>query len=569
MKTDLVLVSYNSKKDLEVFLPSIRNNTSDYNLVIVDNGSGEETTKYLYDSGERVIFQENKGFGAGCNEGAARGNSEIVVFLNCDLIATENWLENLLKPFQDSKVVVAGARLYNLDNEEYPTAEKDSAIGCCMAVRRSIFDELGGFDENFFLFFEEVDFCKRVREAGYKVVRSEAKLIHTHPHFFPLSPELQKHWDKSEKYFKEKHKNTLHKPTLALVMVVKNEEKGLKKAILSCKDFVDEIVIAVDNSSTDRTNEIAQEYADVVKHFDWQDDFSWARNFAQEGVKTDWILFLDGHEYIDKIDRLETFLNFPCDGLICEIEMEDGMRFGNPRIYRNGIKFVGRVHERQECKKVAVLPTILIKHDRLTGQSEEAAKIRAEQRDDQILRIMGEEYQKSKKNIRASFHLALHFQNIKQFKKSNKWWKRYLKFSKSPGERWYAYFSMSLNHYFLNHLFRSFFYSNKANEETPGRWEISKLNGLIRFRQKEFAEAAQNFVDSFHQNKCIVDFKPWPQDRAGTFNLIGECLFNQGIFDRAGFAFWKAAEVTESEEFKSLFRKRGDLMFEMFKSKEK
>jgi len=564
MKADLILVSHNSKSDLEKFLPSIKENTDDYNLVIIENGGNDETLKFLSDYGVRFILTDNKGYGAACNNGAKNTSSEFVVFLNCDLLASKNWLKELLKPFKDKEVAVTGARLFSGDGVEYPTPKNDMAIGCCFAVRRKVFDKLGGFDENFFLFFEETDFCRRVTNAGYKVVRSEACLTHFHPHFPPFSAELQKYWDESKAYFESKHKVLIKKPSLSLVMIVKNEEKGLERAILSCRDFVTDIIIAVDNSSTDKTEEIAKKYATTLKHFDWHDDFSKARNFAHEGVKTDWILFLDGHEYVVKHDNLKNYLTSKADGLMCSIEMETGMVFGNPRIYRNGVQFEGQTHEKQLCRSTEVYPDFLIKHDRVSGQSLAASLERAKQRDEQIPRVMGERFKKNKKDIRASFHLALFTQSRGDIRAAIYWWKQFLKYAKDRGERWYAYFNLSLLNLSLGRLFRAFWYASYADYETKGRWEIAKLKGIICFEKKKFSEAASYFVDSLGENSCIVSYRPWPQNNSDVFNRLGECLYNLGIFDKASYSFNRAAELCNDEKFKTLFKDRAKLMTDIF-----
>ena len=161
MKADLILISHNSKADLERFLPSIKRHTENYNLTIIDNGSSAETLQYLRATGERIFYQENKGYGSACNAGAKVTGSEFIVFLNCDLLVSKNWLPDLLKPFDDEKVAVTGARLFSPETKEYPTPKESFAIGCCFAVRRKFFNKLDGFDKNFFLFFEESDFCLR------------------------------------------------------------------------------------------------------------------------------------------------------------------------------------------------------------------------------------------------------------------------------------------------------------------------------------------------------------------------------------------------------------------------
>ena len=224
--TDLILVSHNSKKDLERFLPSIAKNTKDYKITIVDNGSDKETVKFLKQLTEgdiiKVIFQKNKGYAAACNAGVRATSGDALVFLNCDLTATEDWLNRLEEPLYDEKVALSGARLYAPNGQEYPTQESSWVCGACIAIKRSVLEDIGGWDENFFLFFEETDLCKRAEDKGYKVVRSECKLVHYHPHFPPFNSKLQEYWDQSEEYFKSKHKI---KP-LILVAIPHYKESG-------------------------------------------------------------------------------------------------------------------------------------------------------------------------------------------------------------------------------------------------------------------------------------------------------------------------------------------------------
>lgn len=86
---------------------------------------------------------------------------------------------------------------------------------------------------------------------------------------------------------------------LSLCMIVKNEEKVLRRCLDSVKGIVDEIVIA-DTGSTDNTIKIASEYTDLIYNFEWTDSFSDARNFAQVKASGNWILVLDADEYVDR-----------------------------------------------------------------------------------------------------------------------------------------------------------------------------------------------------------------------------------------------------------------------------
>jgi glycosyltransferase involved in cell wall biosynthesis len=87
-------------------------------------------------------------------------------------------------------------------------------------------------------------------------------------------------------------------PFISLCMIVKNEEKVLRRCLESIKDHIDEIVIA-DTGSTDNTKKIALSYTSKVYDFDWVGDFSVARNFVQSKATGEWIIYLDADEYVD------------------------------------------------------------------------------------------------------------------------------------------------------------------------------------------------------------------------------------------------------------------------------
>ena len=85
-------------------------------------------------------------------------------------------------------------------------------------------------------------------------------------------------------------------------MIVKNEEKVLKRCLDSVKDIVDEIII-VDTGSTDKTKEIAKKYATKILDFKWVDDFSKARNYSFSQATKDYILWLDADDIITKENK--------------------------------------------------------------------------------------------------------------------------------------------------------------------------------------------------------------------------------------------------------------------------
>lgn len=93
-----------------------------------------------------------------------------------------------------------------------------------------------------------------------------------------------------------------------LVMIVKNEERSLKRCLEAVKPLVDRMIV-VDTGSYDRTREIAEKMGAEVYDFVWNNDFSAARNFALEQSDGDWNLVLDADEYVHPCRRRELELS--------------------------------------------------------------------------------------------------------------------------------------------------------------------------------------------------------------------------------------------------------------------
>jgi len=605
-KTSIIIPVCGNEKITEECLTSIEKNTRDFEIIIVDNGSD-----WQWSGPAKIIRNDtNLGFPKAVNQGIQAATGEVIVILNNDTIVTPDWLEHLWAHLEKFDIVgpvtnlISGPQQIELDiaceknnidaiaadvySKNYRRAHPyHRLVFFCVAIKRDVIERVGLLDEQFSPGnFEDDDFCMRAIEAGFRLgIAQDVFIYHaggvTHKSLkldygalleanrakFQAKWPAEKYLDMQAKCLDNCYSPAFEKEnSLALVMIVKNEERGLERAIVSCLDFADEIVVAIDNSTTDRTEKIAEKFNATIKHFDWHDDFSEARNFANKGVKAKWILMLDGHEFVESAPDLEKHLQSKHDGLMCAIRMEGGMEFGYPRIYRNGLQFYGKVHERPTCRSTEPYPEFVIKHDRVGGQADAAAQEREKQRDDQVHRIMGADFKKNKRNFRAAFHLALQAQSREDFRGAIHWWKRYLKFSPDKGERWFAFFNLSLCRLGLGHLFRAFWSASRADDETPGRWEIQKLKGLICYRKRKFAKAMEYFVKSLFENKCVVSYIPWPRDLASIFNLIGECLFNLGVFDRASLAFARAAEACTDAEFKKILEARAKLMADILKN---
>jgi GT2 family glycosyltransferase/Flp pilus assembly protein TadD len=193
----------------------LRHTHTPYEMILVDNGSTDETPSYLElirarPGPERVVVirnADNKGFPAGCNQGLAAAEGQYIVFLNNDVVVTPNWLEALIKVAEqegrdvgmvgpvtnyapDPQRVSApyGSELGRLEAfaESYSAQFADRILpfarltGFCLLARRVALDMAGGaFDEGFGLgFFDDDDLCIRVRQAGFRLLVAQGVFVH-------------------------------------------------------------------------------------------------------------------------------------------------------------------------------------------------------------------------------------------------------------------------------------------------------------------------------------------------------------------------------------------------------
>ncbi len=137
--------------------------------------------------------------------------------------------------------------------------------------------------------------------------------------------------------------------------IVKNEEKNIGKSIASLQGMYDELIV-VDTGSTDNTVNEAEKYGAQIYHFQWQNDFSKARNYALSKAAGDWIIFLDADEYYDCSVSIRNYLQVlekECpDKDAVLIPLYDAYQPQNPplhvvRIFRNrpDIRYRGTIHE--------------------------------------------------------------------------------------------------------------------------------------------------------------------------------------------------------------------------------
>jgi N-acetylglucosaminyl-diphospho-decaprenol L-rhamnosyltransferase len=193
----VVVVSYNSQFWLEKHLPFYLECN---HLIIVDNASNDNTCDYVATVLPKAVMirnSENRGFGAACNQGIAAAETAYVVLLNPDCICTHIALESLLSIAQTSKTtaIVAPQVLTKSGTPEvsyrmglmawkakdnYPAQGLlcvEFVTGACFMMNKALIDSIHGFDEAYFMYYEDEDLCLRLRKAGYNIIVEPASQV--------------------------------------------------------------------------------------------------------------------------------------------------------------------------------------------------------------------------------------------------------------------------------------------------------------------------------------------------------------------------------------------------------
>lgn len=207
-KIAIVILNWNGEKLLEQFLPSVQKHSGDTPIYVADNASTDKSIDFIkeyYPTIKVIKNTVNGGFAKGYNDALKYIEADIYCLLNSDVEVTENWLEPIINAFSKTEEIAiiqpkildfknkayfeyAGAAGGFIDQLGYPfcrgrifqALEKDKgqyddskeifwATGACMFIKSNVFEELNGFDEDYFAHQEEVDLCWRAKNQGHKV----------------------------------------------------------------------------------------------------------------------------------------------------------------------------------------------------------------------------------------------------------------------------------------------------------------------------------------------------------------------------------------------------------------
>jgi GT2 family glycosyltransferase len=248
----IIIVNWKSVDYLKVCVTSIFKYISqvDFEVIIADNDSGDNLDQFK--NQEKITLLEldkNYGFGKANNIAFEKARGENILFLNPDTEFVDSSLEDLLEyQNQNKDIGIIGCKILNSDGSvqdsvrTFPTlsshilillklhrilsnsssinkylmksfdynnfSEVDQVMGAFMLTTKNIFEKLGGFDENYFIWYEEVDLCKNAINNGFKVVYNPiAQIKHHYSQSFKNERRLKKQMvlNKSMRYYFRKN----------------------------------------------------------------------------------------------------------------------------------------------------------------------------------------------------------------------------------------------------------------------------------------------------------------------------------------------------------------------------
>ena len=223
MEVSIIIVTYQSDNDIEPCLKSIYDCTIDieFEIIVIDNASIDNTLHRIKQNFPKVILFQNKsnlGFSKANNKAVSASSGKYLFFINPDAILVENSIKILLSNYtKEHNSGILGPEINNSDGSLqlsagylpsiyttlyelfglylflpqswfgyriYPANQKENILvgwvtGACFLVSKKYYNEIGGFDKNYFMYMEDVDFCRRIQLLKKKIVYTKStKVIH-------------------------------------------------------------------------------------------------------------------------------------------------------------------------------------------------------------------------------------------------------------------------------------------------------------------------------------------------------------------------------------------------------
>lgn len=238
MKLSIIILNYKTKGLLKQCLKGIKSFKLpfDYETIVVDNNSKDSSCQMIKEEFpyvKLIALEKNKGFAGGMNEGIKKAQGNYLLLMNPDIAILNNAIEKMIEFLEKHpQVALVAPKLINPDGSVQTSCRRfpdiwvliarrsplgkvpyfkkkikkflmldwdhkenrpvDWVLGACMLVRRKAIEEVGLLDERFFLYLEDVDWCRRFWEKGWQVYYlADTEMVHYHQRLSALNPGLR------------------------------------------------------------------------------------------------------------------------------------------------------------------------------------------------------------------------------------------------------------------------------------------------------------------------------------------------------------------------------------------
>lgn len=265
IQLSVIIVNYNGLKYLKGCFDALHDKLQDipHEIIVTDNNSPDDSCTYIKDNYPNVVLiesKENLGFGKGNNVGVQQAKGQYLLLINNDTIVLNNLAPVLDVLKRDGTVGAVGIKmlggnenylyaagkfpgintLYRIKNQfnmgpEFKTGnftkaqyEVDWLTGSFLMVPKAVYNQIGGFDEDYFMYVEDVDFCKKVQEHGYKRLFLPQ---YSYIHYVGYNNSKDHLVVKGLDLYIQKHTSGLYKQLCIAALGINKTIKAFKKAL--------------------------------------------------------------------------------------------------------------------------------------------------------------------------------------------------------------------------------------------------------------------------------------------------------------------------------------------------
>lgn len=250
MDISFIILNYKSEHYLANCIASIEKHASNLKreIIVVNNDAKKLQNDWYAETIQIINNKKNEGFSIACNKGAEIASGDVLFFLNPDTEIKIGNISQLITKLENNSTGIVAPQLLLPNGEVQPWSTGDEinlcnvlknnisvfgklqknidktltevawVSGAAFAIKKSTFEKVCGFDENFFMYFEDVDLCKRVAELGKKtLLLRDVKVLHIGGQSFSNTKRQKALYYASQDYYFKKHFGTSHTYVLRLL----------------------------------------------------------------------------------------------------------------------------------------------------------------------------------------------------------------------------------------------------------------------------------------------------------------------------------------------------------------